>query len=80
MAVSFMHQKALPMLLLSLVWCLLFAPITAFMAGQRGYDVMPWYLAGMALGPLGLLARLLPRRKHAPEMLFAPEYRVHDIG
>lgn len=54
----------------------IFAPLTAFLAGNRGYDVMPWYLAGLALGPVGLLSGLLPKRKHAPEMLFTPELQA----
>jgi len=68
------------MVALSLIWTLLFAPVTAFLAGGRGYNVMSWYVAGLALGPFGLLAHLLPRRSHAPEHLFAAELRVHDIG
>ena len=49
---------------------LLVAPFTAFLAGQRGYDVVSWYLAGLFLGPLGLFAGLLPKRSHEPEALF----------
>ncbi|MBK8497885.1 MAG: hypothetical protein IPL52_03485 [Flavobacteriales bacterium] len=69
------------MLLAIILSCaFIFAPLTAFLAGNRGYDVMPWYLAGLALGPVGLLAGLLPRRKHAPEMLFTPELQSLQIG
>jgi hypothetical protein len=63
-----------------LFWTLFFAPLTAFMAGQRGYGVMPWYVAGLVLGPLGLFAGFLPRRSHAPELLFAPEWQSYHIG
>lgn len=52
---------------------LLIAPVTAFLAGQRGYDVVSWYMAGLVLGPLGLLAGLLPKRSHEPEALFGQE-------
>ena len=68
------------MLLILLLWTLVFAPVTAFLAGHRGYDVMPWYLAGLGLGPVGLFAGLLPKRKHAPEMLFSPELQSLQIG
>jgi len=68
------------MLLIILLWTLVFAPVTAFMAGQRGYDVMPWYLLGLGLGPVGLFAGLLPKRKHAPEMLFSMELQSLQIG
>ncbi|HQW04448.1 MAG: hypothetical protein IPH05_05785 [Flavobacteriales bacterium] len=50
---------------------LLIAPITAFIAGQRGYDVMSWYFVGLLLGPLGLLAGFLPKRAHEPEIRFS---------
>lgn len=53
-----------------------FAPLTAFLAGNRGYDVMPWYLLGLVLGPVGLLSGFLPKRKHAPEMLFQPDFQA----
>lgn len=39
-------------------------PLTAFLTGQSGYDIMSWYVAGLVLGPLGLLAGLLPGRSH----------------
>ncbi|MBL7981890.1 MAG: hypothetical protein JNL52_08795 [Flavobacteriales bacterium] len=68
------------MLAILLFWTLLFAPVTAFMASQRGYHVMPWYLIGLGLGPIGLFAGLLPKRKHAPELLFAPEWQSYQIG
>ena len=57
--------------LLLFFWTLVLAPLTAFMAGQRGYDVMHWYLYGLVLGPMGLLAGLLPKRSHEPDTLFA---------
>lgn len=65
---------------LLLAWTLLFAPLTAFLAGNRGYDVMPWYLVGLALGPVGLFSGMLPKRNHAPEMLFTAELQSHQIG
>ncbi len=68
------------LLAIILFWTLLFAPLTAFLAGNRGYHVMPWYLVGLALGPVGLMSGLLPKRKHAPEMLFAPELQSLQIG
>lgn len=58
------------MVLLILLSVLLFAPLCAFMAGQRGYAFMSWYLVGLVAGPLGLLAGLLPKRRHEPEALF----------
>jgi hypothetical protein len=59
---------------------LVFAPFTAFLASQRGYDIMPWYMVGLLVGPLGLLTGLLPKRKHAPEMLFAADLQSQQIG
>jgi hypothetical protein len=53
-----------------ILWTLVFAPVTAFLAGQRGYDLMTWYCIGLLLGPLGLLGGLLPKRAHEPEALF----------
>ncbi len=49
---------------------LLLAPLTAFLAGQRGYDIGTWYCVGLFLGPLGLFAGFLPKRSHEPEALF----------
>lgn len=57
-------------LIVILLSVLLLAALTAFLAGQRGYDIMAWYLAGLVLGPLGLLAGLLPKRSHEPGSLF----------
>jgi hypothetical protein len=59
---------------LLLLAAMLFAPFTAFAAGQRGYDVMAWYVLGLFLGPAGLLAFWLPRRMHDPELLFAADH------
>lgn len=56
-----------------LLWTILFAPMTAFIAGQRGYPVMTWYVLGLLLGPLGCLARLLPKRRHEPDALMGFE-------
>ncbi len=58
------------MVLLIVFLVLLIASLTAFLAGQRGYDIMTWYVAGLVLGPLGLLVGLLPKRSHEPEALF----------
>jgi hypothetical protein len=58
------------MTLLIIFSVLLVAPLTAFLAGQRGYDIMTWYVVGLVTGPLGLLAGLLPKRSHEPEALF----------
>lgn len=58
------------MVLLIILSVLLFAPLCAFLAGQRGYAVMSWYMVGLVAGPLGLLAGLLPKRSHEPEALF----------
>jgi hypothetical protein len=60
-----------------LLWTLLFAPVTAFWASDRGYDAMNWYCYGLALGPVGLLVGLLPKRAHAPECLFSPEWQTN---
>ena len=66
------------MIILSrLLWTLLFAPVTAFWASDRGYDAMNWYCYGLALGPVGLLVGLLPKRAHAPECLFSPEWQTN---
>lgn len=46
---------------------LFFALITAYIAGQRGYDVMTWYCLGLVLGPLGLGVLLLPRQRSTME-------------
>ena len=65
------------MIILSLLlWTLLFAPVTAFWASDRGYDAMSWYCYGLLLGPVGLLVGLLPKRAHAPECLFSPEWQT----
>ncbi|MEO8588255.1 MAG: hypothetical protein ABI432_02715 [Flavobacteriales bacterium] len=58
------------MAVLILVGVLLFAPLCAFLAGQRGYAIMSWYMVGLFAGPFGLLAGLLPRRSHEPDALF----------
>ncbi|MEZ4739285.1 MAG: hypothetical protein R2818_07970 [Flavobacteriales bacterium] len=58
------------MALLIIFLVLLVASLTAFLAGQRGYDIMTWYVVGLILGPFGLLAGLLPKRNHEPEALF----------
>jgi hypothetical protein len=58
------------MVILLLLTALTFAGITACIAGQRGYGILPFYLLGLLLGPIGLLAILLPRRSHEPEALF----------
>ncbi len=63
------------LILAILLWTLVFAPVTAFLAGQRGYDLMSWYCIGLLLGPLGLFGGLLPRRSHEPEALFSDGYR-----
>lgn len=67
-------------MLLLVLSALLFAPLTAFLAGNRGYDAMSWYFGGLVLGPLGLLSGLLPKRKHAPEMLFSADLQSQQIG
>ncbi len=58
------------MVLPILLSLLVLAPVTAFLAGQRGYAMMSWYIYGLVLGPLGLFAVLLPKRSHEPEALF----------
>jgi hypothetical protein len=60
------------MFALTLLLTVLFSGmLTAFLAGQRGYNPVKWYLLGVVLGPLGFLVRFLPRRSHAPMSLFA---------
>ncbi len=68
------------MVLLLIVSALFFEPLTAFLAGNRGYDAMAWYFGGLVLGPLGLFSGLLPKRKHAPEMLFSADLQSQQIG
>ncbi len=68
------------MVLLLIISALVFAPLTAFLAGNRGYDAMSWYFGGLLLGPLGLLSGLLPKRHHAPEMLFNADLQAQQIG
>jgi hypothetical protein len=64
------------LILAILLWTLVFAPVTAFLAGQRGYEMMNWYLLGILLGPVGLLVGLLPKRDHEPESLFGHELQT----
>ena len=61
------------MILAIIFTILLFAPLCAFIAGQRGYSMMSWYVVGLFTGPLGLLAGLLPKRRHEPEALFGQD-------
>jgi hypothetical protein len=70
------------MLILAIIlWTLVFAPVTAFLAGQRGYDLMTWYVFGLLLGPVGLFVSLLPKRDHEPEALFGHELQsAHSKG
>lgn len=63
-------SRSMMIISLILLTAFVLAPVTAFLAGQRGYDMSSWYLAGLFLGPLGLLAWLLPKRNHEPEALF----------
>ena len=44
-----------------------FGLITAYIAGQKGYDVMPWYCIGLVVGPLGLGTLLLPQVERRAE-------------
>ncbi|MDQ3101355.1 MAG: hypothetical protein M3R08_08205 [Bacteroidota bacterium] len=64
------------LILAILLWTLVFAPVSAFLAGQRGYDLMTWYLIGILLGPIGLFGALLPKRDHEPEALFGHELQA----
>lgn len=50
-----------------IITSLFFGMITAFISGQRGYNVLTWYMIGLVVGPLGLLASLLPKRAHELE-------------
>ncbi|MCB0792490.1 MAG: hypothetical protein H6595_03330 [Flavobacteriales bacterium] len=38
--------------------------VTAFVAGQRGRDILPWYLFGLLLGPLAWIAASLAPKRH----------------
>jgi hypothetical protein len=67
-------------LLALLLWSLVFAPITAFWAGDRGYDAMHFYLLGLLMGPIGLMVGLLPKRTLAPELLFEADLQAGSIG
>ena len=44
-----------------------FGLITAYIAGQKGYDVMTWYCIGLVIGPLGLGTLLLPQVERRAE-------------
>ncbi|HOP42385.1 MAG: hypothetical protein R2810_17565 [Flavobacteriales bacterium] len=44
-----------------------FGLITAYIAGQKGYDVMTWYCIGLVVGPLGLGTLLLPQVERRAE-------------
>ena len=46
-----------------------FGLITAYIAGQKGYDVMPWSSIGLVAGPLGLCSLLLPKLERRTEAL-----------
>ena len=45
---------------------LFFGLITAFLAGQKGYDIYIFYFIGIVLGPLGILSTMLPAKKGRP--------------
>ena len=44
-----------------------FGLITAYIARQKGYDVMTWYCIGLVVGPLGLGTLLLPQQERRAE-------------
>ena len=44
-----------------------FGLITAYIAGQKGYDVMTWYCIGLVVGLLGLGTLLLPQVERRAE-------------
>ena len=44
-----------------------FGLITAYIAGQKGYDVMTWYCIGLVVGQLGLGTLLLPQVERRAE-------------
>ena len=60
--------------LLIIIQALFFGLITAFIAGQKGYDIFAFYFIGMAMGPMGVLSTLLPKKK--AEMAIIKELNV----
>lgn len=42
---------------------LFFGLITAFLAGQKGYDIYMFYFIGLVVGPLGIFSVMLPNKK-----------------
>jgi len=48
---------------------LFFGLITAFLAGQKGYDIYMFYFIGLVVGPLGILSAFLPTKKKKRESI-----------
>lgn len=55
---------------------LFFGLLTAFVAGQKGYDVFAFYFIGMVAGPLGMLSKFLPQ-KNTEGMTIVHEMEQH---
>lgn len=53
---------------------LFFGLITAFLAGQKGYDIYMFYFIGVMLGPFGILSIMLPTKKEDPKTI------VKEVG
>ncbi len=49
--------------ILVVLQALFFGLITAFLAGQKGYDIYSFYIIGMIVGPLGLFSALLNKKE-----------------
>ena len=49
--------------ILIVLQALFFGLITAFLAGQKGYDIYTFYIIGMIIGPFGLFSALLQKKK-----------------
>ena len=48
---------------LIILQALFFGLITAFLAGQKGYDIYTFYVVGLILGPIGVLSAFLPKQR-----------------
>ena len=49
--------------ILFMLQALFFGLITAFLAGQKGYDIYIFYFIGIVIWPFGILSAMLPEKK-----------------
>jgi len=48
---------------LIILQALFFGSITAFLAGQKGFDIHIFYFIGLITGPFGVLSALIQKKK-----------------